>query len=495
MNELHLDRPAPGRGVMKLYLISGLAVVGLLLLAGLAMRSAQAGWLPLQADAFYSLLTLHGAGMIVAMMVCAMGAIWFLTRQQVRMSATLAVAAWILIMIGVAGVLVATLVGRYGSLYTFLYPLPFRGTWPDWSTGVFLIALVFVNAGWMIWCCQMLAGVLRAHGGYRGALGWDFVWHSKSFAASERHPPPPESFPAFMVGLDGLIAGMAATLLGVALVVRWIDPQVQIDPLWAKNLTYFWAHTVANLIIYMLAGVIYVALPLVTRREYHVSKVFVVAWWASMTLTLTNYFHHLYMDFAQPEILQYAGQLSSYLSALPVTVVTVYGALMLVWRSGMRWTLGAIFFYTGMLGWVVGGIGAEIDASVPFNVHLHNTLWVPAHFHTYLLGGCLLFVLGWVFLLLESRATITMRKSMNWLISLLIFGGMLVFLLSFYFGGAYGVPRRYSIEPAPGPLLSQVATVGAAVMIVGMLLAIIEGWRLWRSRRALRAETTEEVHG
>jgi cytochrome c oxidase subunit 1 len=131
-----------------------------------------------------------------------------------------------------------------------------------------------------------------------------------------------------------------------------------------------------------------------------------------------------------------------------------------------------------LIGWVVGGVGAEIDASVPFNVHLHNTLWVPAHFHTYLLGGCLLFILGWVFLLLESRSEHSTSKLVRWLIFTLSFGGMMVFLSGFYFGGATGVPRRYATQPPPGPLIAQFATIGAIIMLVGFTLAFFEGLRL-----------------
>jgi len=279
--------------------------------------------------------------------------------------------------------------------------------------------------------------------------------------------------------VDGLLTGMAGMLLGIALLVRWIDPRVLIDPLWAKNFTYFYMHAIANLIIYMLAAFIYVGLSYATKREYHTSKVFVIGWWSSLVFILTNYFHHLYMDVsAQPQILQYFGELSSYLTAIPVTAVTVFGALMLVWRSRTRWTLGAVFMYSGLIGWVVGGVGAEIDASVPFNVHLHNTLWVPAHFHTYLLGGCLLFILGWVFLLLESRSEHSTSKLVRWLIFTLSFGGMMVFLSGFYFGGATGVPRRYATQPPPGPLIAQFATIGAIIMLVGFTLAFFEGLRL-----------------
>jgi cytochrome c oxidase subunit 1 len=468
-----------GRSVMKLYLTSGLVLSALMMLVGLTMRMAQAQWISIQPTMFYELLTLHGAGMIIALVVCAMGGLWFLMRRRISLSAPLAVASWILIMLGVAGVVISVVFGHYAGLYTFLYPLPFIGSWPSWATGVFLIGMMLINMGWMIWCFQILGAVLRAYGSLRGALGWDFVWHPKAFAAAGREPPPPEAFPALVAGLDGLVTGMGAMLLGVALLVRWIDPRVLIDPLWAKNLTYFYMHALANLIIYMLAAFIYVGLSYATKREYHTSRVFVIAWWSSLVFILTNYFHHLYMDAsAQPRILQYVGELSSYLTAVPVTAVTVFGALMLVWRSRTRWTLGAVFLYSGLIGWVVGGIGAEIDASVPFNLHLHNTLWVPAHFHTYLLGGCLLFVLGWVFLLLESRSEHSTSKLMCWLIFTLSFGGMVAFLLGFYFGGASGVPRRYATQPLPGPLIAQFATIGAIIMLLGFTLAFFEGLRL-----------------
>lgn len=468
-----------GRSVMKLYLTSGLVIVAVMMFVGLTMRLAQAGWLSIQPGLFYELLTLHGAGMIVALVVCAMGGLWFLTDRRISLSAPLAVTSWALIILGVIGAVIAIVFGHYSGLYSFLDPLPFMGSWPDWATGVFLIGMTLINVGWMIWCFQMLGAVVRAYGGLRGALGWDFVWHPKAFAAAGREPPPVEAFPAVVAAIDGLITGMSAMLLMVALLARWMDPRILINPLWAKNLTYSYLHTLANLIIYMLAAFIYVGLSYATKREYHTSRVFVIAWWSSLVFIMTNYFHHLYMDSsAQPRFLQYVGELSSYLTAVPVTAVTVFGALMLVWRSRTRWTLGAVFMYSGLVGWVVGGMGAEIDATAPFNLHLHNTLWVPAHFHTYLLGGCLLFVLGWVFLLLESRSEHNTSRLMRWLIFTPTFGGMVTFLLGFYFGGATGVPRRYNEEPPPGPLLAQIATIGAIIMIIGFAIAFFEGLRL-----------------
>ena len=90
-----------GRRVMNLYLATGLTLVGVLLLAGLALRMAQAGWLGLDPADFYALLTLHGVGMITALVLCGMGSLWYLMRREVEMSVTLAYWAYGLILAGV----------------------------------------------------------------------------------------------------------------------------------------------------------------------------------------------------------------------------------------------------------------------------------------------------------------------------------------------------------------------------------------------------------
>jgi heme/copper-type cytochrome/quinol oxidase subunit 1 len=84
---------------------------------------------------------------------------------------------------------------------------------------------------------------------------------------------------------------------------------------------------------------------------------------------------------------------------------------------------------------------------------------------------------------------------MRGLITALSFGGMILFLLGFYFAGAYGVPRRYATEPAPGPFMAQFATVGAAIMIIGFILAFIEGLRLRRNYSAERPPWPEDLKG
>ena len=472
------------RRVMWAFLSAGFAVCALMVVAGIAMRAAQANWFSLNPATFYALMTLHGSGMIVAMAMCGMGALWYLMRLQTKLSEGVAWTSFALVVAGVAAVVVSVVAGRFGAAWTMLYPLPFTGaTWPSWATGTFLIGYALFTVGWLIWCVQMLGSALLISGGFRAALGLDYVFRNTAFTAAGGKPPTPQGLAALVAGIDGILTGAAGMLIGTALLAHWIDPSVKLDPLWAKNVTYFFGHALANLTIYLAVVAVYVGLPRYAGREYHTSVPLVVAWWGTLLFVAIAYFHHLYMDFVQMQALQYIGEAASYLAALPVAVVTVFGSMLLVYRAKMRWTMASMFIFAGLIGWVVGGIGAVLDATVPFNVDLHNTLWVPAHFHTYLLEGVLLFIIGWAFIFVEEGARAVTPAIVRWLTGIGVFGGGAVFLIGFYVAGAAGVPRRYAVEPAPGPDIASWSTIGAILVAAGLLVALVEAVRLARAPR------------
>ena len=62
------------------------------------------------------------------------------------------------------------------------------------------------------------------------------------------------------------------------------------------------------------------------------------------------------------------------------------------------------------MGWAIGGVAAVIDSTVMVNTRFHNTLWVPAHFHTYYVMGVVLMILGTVFHLAD-RAVEDCRRA------------------------------------------------------------------------------------
>jgi cytochrome c oxidase subunit 1 len=467
------------RRIMWMHLNTGLAIFASMALVGFLMRAEQARLVVLSPTMFYELMTLHGTLMILAVVMGSMGILWYLLRAEGYMDERVASWAYAIMTIGVLTIFVSVFAGGFAGSWTYLSPLPFiNPSWAQWSIGAFLIGLALETIGWSVWCIQVLGLVLSKYGGFRGAFGWDVVFRSKTVVASEKEAPSLPALAALVVSLSGLITAADGTTIGVALVVHWIDRSVSLDPLWAKNLTYFFGHELANLAMYMAVAVVIIGLPRYTGRNFKVSPMWVIAWWATLVFVALAAFHHFYYDFVQFRPFQYVGEFASYLESLPVAAVTIFSGLALVYRSAMRWTMGSLFIYAGLVGWVVGGIGALIDATIPFNMVLHNTLWVPAHFHSYLLEGVLLFILGWAFMMLEERSGKTTSQLMRWVIGIGVFGGGALFLVGFYVAGANGVPRREAEQPAPGPHIALWATLGAFVLLLGLVAALVEAIRV-----------------
>ncbi len=466
------------RRVVGIGLVIGLITIYGLAMVGGIMKAAQGNLLHLAPETFYALLTLHGAGMIATVVLLTGVAHWYFLREHLTLRVEVLLFAVAAIVWGLLAAAVAVLVGGFAPGWTFLYPLPFVGaTWPAWATGLFFFGVLFVGIGFAIYCLDILAGIVREYGSLLNGLALDTL--IPRLRRADGKVAPPTVIAATMVAIDGILTVSAGTILVIALLGRWASPNFPIDPLWIKNLTYFFGHTIANLTIYVSAGVIYAVLPHYTQRPWHTNKIYAISWTTSLIFVPWAWPHHLYMDFVQAPWLQLFGEGSTYIASIPATVVTIFGALLLVYRSPMRWRIGSTMFVAGLLGWLIGGAAAMLDATIPFNDVLHNTLWVPAHFHTYLLGGVFLFVLGFASHFAGERAAPgRFAKTAEWL----FFVGLGGFLLTFYAGGIEGVPRREAVQPAPGPFLADIATGFVVILLVGLTGVLLE--TLWRARHS-----------
>jgi len=451
-----------GRTWIVLYLATAGVVILLMMVFGLVMRLAQSEWIALDPAFYYQLLTVHGIGMVGIAALGGVAVLWHYLSAHVALRPAALAINLVLFLLGVAMILWAVFIGGFAPAWTFLYPLPAvgssNGQWQAWSAVLDLTGVLLIGVGFLILCLEMGRGIVAAYGGLGRGLGWHVL-----FAGSKEKVPPPTVVAGTMVVIVTTLALIAGATIVAMTILNVLFPALAIDPLIAKNMIYFFGHTFINATIYMAVVVVYELLPRITGRPWKTSKVFLAGWTLSTTMVLVIYPHHLLMDFAMPGWALAIGQVLSYVNSLPVLVVTGLGALAILHRSGISWDVVSTLLLIAMFGWMAGVIPAVVDATISVNYVMHNTMWVPGHFHFYLLLGLLPMIFAFMLHLARGEDVAAHGGDLS---ALLYLGFGLGFVAMFLLGGWASVPRRWAVHLPEWLVWDRIA----AVMAVGVVV-------------------------
>jgi len=143
-----------------------------------------------------------------------------------------------------------------------------------------------------------------------------------------------------------------------------------------------------------------------------------------------------------------------------------------------------------MLTFVLGGATGLVNASYTMNQVIHNTTWVPGHFHMTVGTAVALTLMGiayWLIPFLTERQLWSRKLALasSWIYTI----GVLVFARGMISGGLEGMPRRTFMAEAtyssPDWVLPGIITgVGGSMMFVGvMLFFIVVGMTVIAGRR------------
>jgi cytochrome c oxidase subunit 1 len=457
-----------GRQTVLAYLgISGIVLL-LLMLFGFLMRLSQGEVLTLPPDLFYQVMTAHGVGMVGIAGFSGGAVMWWFLSGHVKLSTAVLLANLALFLIGVVMILGAVFLGGFAGAWTFLYPLPALsgGEWGEAAAAVYLLGLLLVGVGFLLLYLDVARALIVRYGGLGRALGWPSL-----FGRQGAEAPPPAvvvSSVVAIMNIAGIVVG--AAIIAMSLVNLFV-PAFALDALLAKNLIFFFGHVFINATIYMAVIAVYEILPRYTGRPWPSGRIFLAAWNATLLMVLAVYPHHLLMDFAMPVWMLVMGQIVSYISGLPVLAVTTVATLANLHRSGIKWDLASGLLVLSVFGWAAGIVPAVVDGTIVVNSVMHNTVWVPGHFHFYLLLGMVAMVFGFM-CWLGTNAGASEGRADRWAFWCYALGGV-GFVVMFLYAGKESVPRRWAVHLPEWIAYDRIASVFVLLVVLAAVVFVL----------------------
>ena len=119
----------------------------------------------------------------------------------------------------------------------------------------------------------------------------------------------------------------------------------------------------------------------------------------------------------------------------------------------------------------MGIVPAVVDGTIAINRVMHNTMWVPGHFHIYLLLGVVAMLFGFMYHLgtvSAGAADTALDRASFWMY---VVGG-LAFSAMFLASGAVSIPRRWAVHLEPWLVYDGLATMFALVVVAGVLVFV-----------------------
>jgi cytochrome c oxidase subunit 1 len=223
------------RGILAANLaITGIVLL-LMMLLGLLLRLGQSGWLALEPDRFYQIMTVHGVGMVGIAALGGVSVMWYFLSQYVLLDCRILIANLVLFLIGVVMILGADFIGGFAAGWTFLYPLPARsaGVWETSAAAWHLFGLLLIGVGFLLVCLEIGRALIVGYGGLGRALGWPQL-----FGLSDSEAPPPTVVASAMVAIVTTLALIGGASIIILSLINLFVPAFAIDPLMAKNIIY-----------------------------------------------------------------------------------------------------------------------------------------------------------------------------------------------------------------------------------------------------------------
>ena len=396
---------------------------------------------------YYTVLTAHGVFMVISFTIFFLVGLftWALTRSLDRPLLNIKI-TWTWYGLMAAGMTltgISILAGFVDSidmsadvLYTFYAPLQAHPLFYAGLT-VFIVGTWIAGADW-----------------FRTFLAW------RSEHPDERIPL--QTFMVLTTMTMWYIASSAVAASVLLFLLPWslgfID---QVNPTLTRTLFWFFGHPVVYFWLMPAYMLWYTVLPKIAGGRLFSDPLARVVFVLFVLLSTPVGIHHQYLDPGIAEGFKFISMtntmfllLPSLLTAFTVVASVEYGARqrggtgLLGWLTNLPWRKPE---FTGMmlagLMFAAGGFSGMVNAGMNINYLIHNTLWVPGHFHLTVGTAVALTMMAgtyWIWPQISNKPIFSSQIGLFQVV--LWFIGMALMSNAMHAQGLLGVPRR-TAEP------------------------------------------------
>jgi cytochrome c oxidase subunit I+III len=283
-----------------------------------------------------------------------------------------------------------------------------------------------------------------------------------------------------LFAFPALLAGTIFLELDRTAGTRVFDAALGGDPLLWQHLFWIFGHPEVYIMFVPAAGVISTVIPVASQRQIVAYPLVVASLLAIGFLSFALWVHHMYAV-GIPLLALSFFTAASMAIAIP-SGIQVFAWIATIWQGRMVWHTSMLFALGFLVTFVVGGITGVMVASVPFDLQVHDSYFVVAHFHYVLIGGVVFPIFAGLYHWLPKITGRLLSERLGRWSFALMFSGFHVAFFPQHMLGLQGMPRRiYTFLPADGwEALNMISTLGAFVLAAGVAVTV---WNLARSRR------------
>ena len=288
---------------------------------------------------------------------------------------------------------------------------------------------------------------------------------------------------SFMVvfAMPAVMLASTALILDRLVSTHFYDSQRGGDPLLWQHLFWFFGHPEVYIIFIPGTGLVSTIITTFSRRPMFGYLAVVLSLVSTAFMGFGLWVHHMFAT-GLPQLGANFFTAASMIIAIP-TGIQFFCWIATLWsgrialKTPLLWILGFFAIF------LIGGLTGVQLAAVPFNIQVHDTYFVVAHFHYVLIGGAVFPLFGAIYYWFPKMTGRMLGERLGAWVFGLMFAGFNLTFFPMHVLGMHGMPRRvYTYSAGLGwGTLNATASLGALLLFFGVVVFVVDvAWSLMR---------------